>query len=243
MRLAILIILIPTILQAYTKEEWVNFYLRDCKPQYSACKENLEVSLGKMLAYSDITFKYLDAQGLPRWLATIPIVESDYVEDAVSPAGAIGLWQLMPYHIERARTRKKVILGREVTIIPNDSQIRAYGFNPIISTKIATDLLKSLYTEYSQHKDVDKFAIIAYNAGEHRVNKFINSGSPLPQETIDYYNKIMAIQHILQNMKEYGIVPVKQHVIFIDDYLKALVSFENDIETDHVHQVIQYVLG
>lgn len=238
----IVLLFIPSICQAYTIDEWISFYLRDCKPEYTACRENLEKGFGKMIAYSNITFKYLDKRGLPRWLATIPFVESDYREKAVSDAGAIGMWQIMPYHIERYKTRTIKRLGREITIVPNDDQIKAYGFNPIISTEIATHLLADLYAKYSDKKDMEKLAIMAYNGGN-RVDLWLSGKSELRQETIDYYNKIMAIQHILTHMKRYEIEPVTFRKIFIFDYIKALVSMEKRIEREKTHELIAYILG
>lgn len=234
-KLILIFFIFPISLQAYTKKEWVDFYLRDCKPGYSACKQSLEISLGKMIAYSDLTFKYLDKNGLPRWLATIPLIESDYNEEAVSKVGALGMWQLMPFHIERAKTRKRVFFGMEVTMVPTDEQIKKYAFNPVLSTIIATDLLKYLYEKYKHYKECDKYILMAYNAGENRVNDFIE-GKELPQETIDYYNKIMAIQHILRHLRSYRVTPVKHKTILIDDYFKTLISMDNEIEDDHKQQ-------
>jgi transglycosylase-like protein with SLT domain len=239
----LIILLIPINLFAYTTNEWIGLYLRECTPSMHACKGNLEKDLGKMLAYSNLTFKYLDKHDLPRWLATIPIIESGYNEKAVSPKFATGLWQLMPYLIERHKTRKITILGRNLIIVPSDKQIRKYGFNPVVSTQIATAHLRYLFEKYSGHKETEKLVLMAYNAGERRVNLWYDGKGQLPQETVDYYNKIMAVQYILKNMELLNVKPVAYKKIFILDYIKALTSMDTGIERDYGVEIVQRVLG
>lgn len=209
----------------FTKDQWIDFYLRDCSTinQNQACKQDLEKALGKMYAYRKIVFKYLDKNGLPHNLATIPIIESLYNEKAISKAGAIGLWQLMPFHIENFKTKEKTIGNRIIEITPTEKAIKKYGFNPVLSTEIASSYLKYLYEVFKHYKDCDQYVIMAYNAGDSKIKKWIDGKEALPDETINFYNKFMAIQHIIKNMDELDINPQQYHKIFIIDYFLSFI--------------------
>ncbi len=245
LKLMIILILIPIQSQALSINQWIDLYLRDCETVKinQACKQDLELNFGRMYAYRSLTFKYLDKNGLPRWLATVPIVESSYNDRAVSPKNALGLWQIMSYNIKKYRTKTKTILNRSVTIVPTKSQIRKYGFNPVTSTQIATEHLKKLYLKYREYRNTEELALMAYNAGERRIYLWLSGKGKLPDETLNYYRKLMAIQFILKNMKPLKIKPVKQRRIFIFDYIKALTKLEIESERDTIHSEIKRILG
>jgi len=84
---------------------------------------------------------------LPATVALIPIVESHYQTDAVSPKGARGAWQLMPATAKDYGLESK---NRE---------------NFTESTHIALRLLKNLHQQFGNWT----LAFAAYNAGAHRV--------------------------------------------------------------------------
>lgn len=219
----IIFLLFPLNLNAivFTQDQWVELYLRDCKTveRNMACKKELEKALGKMADYKSMTFKYLDKEGLPRWLATIPIVESSYNKDAVSKVGALGLWQLMPYNIQSYKTKKIILL--DYKMIPTTKKIRKYGFNPVSNTEIASLHFSKLFLKYRHHKETEKLAVLAYNSGGRRVDLWLSGKSRLPDETHNYYNKIMAIQYIIKNLKKLNVKPVKEPTIF--EYVKSLI--------------------
>lgn len=206
--LTIIILIFPLQLSAivFTQKQWVDLYLRDCTKKTTACRQNLEIIIGRMIKSSKMIFRYLDKEDLPRWLVSVPIVESSYIPTAVSKKGALGLWQIMPFNIEAYKTKKVVILDFE--IVPTNEKIKKYAFNPKTSTQIASLHFSMLFNEYRDHKEVEKLALLAYNAGVKRVNSWLAGKAKLPEETQNYYNKIMAVNHIIANMAEYNIQPV-----------------------------------
>jgi hypothetical protein len=245
MKLLIIILLIPIQAQAkvYTKNEWINLYLRDCAPEMYACRQELEMNFGRMLGYQKMVFKYLDKEGLPRWLATVPIVESSYNNKARSPANAIGLWQIMKFNIKAWKTRKIKILGRVVEIVPSDKQVERYGFNPIVSTQLATKHLGRLYKQYAHYENTEELALLAYNAGETKINRWLAGETTLSEETLNYYTKLMAIQYIIKHSKELNINPVKQRRFLAWEYVKSLTRLEDEIEREGVRTIIKRILG
>lgn len=247
MKLLIILLLIPIQVQAkvYSKNEWIALYLRDCKTvkKTSACRQELEKSFGRMNSYSKMVFKYLDKEGLPRWLATVPIIESNYNDKAVSSMEALGLWQLMPFNIKYYKTRKIKILGRSIESIPTDNQIRRYGFNPVTSTQMATKHLGRLYKLYRDHENTEELALLAYNAGENKINRWLAGKVKLTEETLNYYTKLMAIQYIMKHAERLKIKPKKQRRFLAWEYVKSLTRLEDSIELDHAHLIIKQTLG
>jgi membrane-bound lytic murein transglycosylase D len=59
-------------------------------------REAFAQALAAERLYRPIVERALAREGLPRELAALPLVESSYHPGAVSKAGAVGLWQLMP---------------------------------------------------------------------------------------------------------------------------------------------------
>ena len=84
--------------------------------------------------------------------AEIPGIESDWSSIAVSWAGAIGLWQVMP------NTAASYGVSREEL------------FDPVINTKVAIKYL--LYLNRRFHGDVAK-VLFAYNAGPYKVSRYL----------------------------------------------------------------------
>jgi membrane-bound lytic murein transglycosylase D len=139
----------------------------------------------------------LRERALPASLAWLPAVESAYLPGAVSPAGAAGLWQLMPATAER--------FG-----VPMDAGFDG-RFAPLTASRAALAYLAWLH----RHFDGDwLLALAAYNAGEGRVRRAMErSGSrdfwqlPLPEETRHYVPRFLAVQHLLR-APHAGVPPV-----------------------------------
>jgi hypothetical protein len=215
--LIILFLLIPFHLNAtvFSIEQWTDFYLRDCTTleKNRACKQDLELILGRMVGYSKMMFKYLDKEDLPRWLIAVPAVESSFKPDAISRSNAIGLWQLMPFNIRHYMTKEKTIMGQTFTMVPTPAKILKYGKDPVINTRLGAKHMGILFKQFRYHKETAKLSILAYNCGASRVKSWLLGKSTLPSETQNYYNKIMAVKHIIRNMKALGVKPVRQLTI------------------------------
>ena len=95
----------------------------------------VETMLGMSLYYMPIFEEALEREGLPLELKYLPVIESALNPDAVSRAGATGLWQFM---LATARG-----LGMEINTLVDERR------DPIVSSAMAAKYLKQLmaYTE------------------------------------------------------------------------------------------------
>jgi len=123
------------------------------------------------------------AEGVPPELAWLAEAESTLNPAARSPAGALGLFQLMP------ETAHALGLG---TFLPDDRT------DPVKSARAAARYLRTLYTRFGSWP----LALAAYNAGEGRVSRelasrgasdFAGVASALPAQTRMYVPKVCAL--------------------------------------------------
>ncbi len=123
------------------------------------------------------------ASGAPRELVWLAEVESGFEREARSPAGAVGMFQLMP------QTAK----GLGLRLTPRDERE-----NPEQSARAAATYLKALHGRFHDWR----LALAAYNAGEgrvqrtleqHRVKTFDEVSPYLPAETQLYVPKVEAV--------------------------------------------------
>ena len=125
--------------------------------------------LGMSQYYFPIIEEELLREGLPVELRALPIIESALQPTAVSPAGAVGLWQFMP------TTGKSY--GLEINSLVDERR------DPLRATEAACRFLKDLYAIYNDWT----LAIAAYNCGPGNVNKAIaRSGGKTFWEIYDY---------------------------------------------------------
>lgn len=148
--------------------------------------------------YGEIFIEELEKEGLPLELQYLPVIESAINPNAVSRAGATGLWQFMP------ATAKG--LGMEVSTLVDERR------DPRESSRNAARYLKQLYGIYGDWS----LAIAAYNCGPGNVNKarrragsansdFWEIYSYLPQETRGYVPAFIAANYVMTYHDEYGI--------------------------------------
>jgi membrane-bound lytic murein transglycosylase D len=158
---------------------------------FDRVSENAKVSLYHVV-------QEVEKRGMPLYIALLPMIESDYDYYAFSPAGAAGMWQLMPY---TAR-----MLG-----IRNDwwSDER---FDVVASTDKALDYLEIQYRKFGDWK----LALAAYNCGPGCVNKAIKRNKRrgwstrfenlrLPKETKRYVPRILSVAEVIKHPEKYNI--------------------------------------
>lgn len=137
------------------------------------------------------------AAGLPAELVWLVEVESTFNPTAGSPAGARGLFQLMP------ATAKELGLS---TFMPDER------FDPAKSAEAAAQLLIKLHKKFGDWP----LALAAYNAGAGRVQRTLNQqkassfadiAAALPAETRMYVPKVLAMLQVRAGRSLAGLAP------------------------------------
>jgi membrane-bound lytic murein transglycosylase D len=143
----------------------------------------------------------LEARGLPASLRYLPIIESGYDPRAMSPARAVGLWQLM----------EGTARGLGIRVSPLLDERR----DPRRSTEAALDFLTELHRDFGSWF----LALAAYNSGPGRVRRVLNQHAPLeppsdslfwkirprlPRETRDFVPKLFAAIRIAEQPDAFG---------------------------------------
>jgi membrane-bound lytic murein transglycosylase D len=141
----------------------------------------------------------LKEASLPPELSWLPLIESGFKVTAFSPARALGLWQFIP------STGYRYGLNRDTYI---DERL-----DPEKATRGAIEYLKELHGMFGDWTTV----LAAYNCGEHRVLRTIQSQNinyldnfwdlyeRLPRETARYVPRFLATLHIVNSLQEYGL--------------------------------------
>lgn len=162
--------------------------------------------------YGRIFLEELERQGMPTELQYLPVIESALNPNAVSKAGAAGLWQFMP--------TTAVGLGMEVNSLVDERR------DPRMSSRNAVLYLKQLYEIYHDWS----LAIAAYNCGPGNVNKALRRAggdnpaskmdfweiySFLPTETRGYVPAFIAANYVMNYYPAHGIRPtiVKRQLV------------------------------
>ncbi|MER8481169.1 transglycosylase SLT domain-containing protein [Mesorhizobium sp. M1322] len=128
-----------------------------------------------------------EAPGQDDIIQAIQGVESEGDAGAVSPKGAIGLMQVMP------DTAVEIAGELQDPNFPATPDAQAeYLKDPAVSEQYGTYYFNKLLARYDGDTEA---ALIAYNGGAARADKWIASGrndAVIPQESADYYKKVMA---------------------------------------------------
>jgi membrane-bound lytic murein transglycosylase D len=157
-------------------------------------------------SYMPVVSEGVYRRGLPPELACLPLVESAFQPEALSPAGAAGLWQLMPE------------TARRFGLVVTDSVDERFDVQK--STDAATAYLAYLYGFFGDWP----LAVAAYNCGEGAMrNALAKSGratldgvtaycrrvgtelSPLREETLRFVPQFAAATLIMSKADEWGI--------------------------------------
>ena len=163
-------------------------------------KQLVENMLALGLYYMPIFEDALDRHGLPLELKYLAVIESALNPNAVSPAGATGLWQFM------MPTAKG--LGLEISSLIDERR------DPYISSDAAARYLKQLYQTFGDWS----LAIAAYNCGPGNINKALRRAGDgkhdfwdiypfLPSETRGYVPGFIAANYIMNHYASHNISP------------------------------------
>ncbi len=147
--------------------------------------------------YRPFVARALEQAGLPRALEAVVVAESGYHPRAVSPVGAMGLWQLMP---DTARAYGLAV--------EKDNDARR---DPESASEAAVKHLAMLRERLGSWELV----LAAYNAGLSRIEETLNqtglkdywtlarTTGALPRETILYVPKVLALSLLLENLDSF----------------------------------------
>lgn len=179
--------------------------------------------------YGKIFVEELIKEGLPLELQYLPVIESALNPNAISRAGAGGLWQFMP--------ATATGLGMEVNSLVDERR------DPRLSSRNAARYLKQLYNIYGDWS----LAIAAYNCGPGNVNKALRRAGGgkldfweiyeyLPKETRGYVPIFIAANFVMNYHNRYGINPtvVKQQLVTDTVKVNDRVHFRQISEVLHI---------
>lgn len=140
----------------------------------------------------------LEKRGMPTELALLPVIESSYNPQAVSPARALGMWQFIPSTGRNYNLKQNAWFDERRDIVA--------------STDAALNYLQYIY---EMHGDW-QLALASYNWGEGAVGRAIAKnqakGLPtdyqsltMPAETRNYVPKLQAIKNIIADPSLFGL--------------------------------------
>ncbi len=161
-------------------------------------KSSTQRIIGNSTIYFPIFEEYLAAHNLPNELKYLSVIESHLNPNAISPSGAVGLWQFM------APTARQMGLVIDDYV---DERKDIYR-----STDAALKYLQELHARYQDWG----LAIAAYNCGPGRVDRelrrtngksFWDIRSSLPKETQHYLDRFIAINYAMKNYQFYNLRP------------------------------------
>ncbi|WP_188467088.1 lytic transglycosylase domain-containing protein [Bizionia arctica] len=142
--------------------------------------------------YFPVIEPILKKHGVPDDFKYLAVIESGLV-NAVSPAGARGVWQIMP------------ATGKEYGLEINDNVDERYNLEK--STEVACEYLKKSKEQLGSWT----LAAAAYNAGNYGVSKRLSEQDVtdyydllLGEETGRYLFRIVALKEIMSNPDRYG---------------------------------------
>lgn len=198
----------------------INFYV-------TRKRQLVENMLGLSLYYMPIFEEALERHGMPMELKYLPVIESALVPNAVSRAGAAGLWQFMPGTASG--------LGLEVNSLVDQRR------DPYLSSEAGARYLKQLYNTYHDWS----LAIAAYNCGPGNVNKALRRAGEgkhdfwdiypyLPTETRGYVPSFIAANYVMTYHKDHGISPALAKRPLITD----TIHVNHRVHFDQISEVL-----
>ncbi len=179
-------------------------------------RRHVSLMLGAQNLYMQIFEEALETYQLPLELRYLPVIESALNPNAVSHAGAGGLWQFMVASGQR--------YGLRVNSLVDERR------DPTKSSYAAAHYLYDLYQIFGDWH----LAIAAYNAGPGNIQKAITraGGSKdywviypyLPAETRGYVPAFIAANYIMTYYRDHNICPMKTT---LPEYTDTIIITKN----------------
>jgi membrane-bound lytic murein transglycosylase D len=178
----------------------------------------------------------LQKEGLPQELAYLPLIESGFSVHAVSRAGAVGPWQLIPGTGRR--------YGLRIDRYVDERR------DPVKSTQAAARYLKDLYNMFGDWH----LSLAAYNTGEGNIARILEKGRAddfwemsdrgyLYRETRDFVPGFLAALQIAETPEAYGFdtpeeEPMRYDLVKIDRSLPlSTVAQLSGASTDTIKEL------
>jgi membrane-bound lytic murein transglycosylase D len=163
----------------------------------TSLKPSIQESLLRSARYRENIEAVLDAHGVPRAFAWLPVIESAYLPSLTSRVGARGIWQFMPPTAREYGLRVDWWVDERA--------------DPEKSTKAAARYLKDLHRIFGDWSLV----LAAYNCGPGRVERTLEregvatfwdllERSALPKETRGYVPTFWATLRIVSDPASHG---------------------------------------
>lgn len=175
--------------------------------------------------YFPVIEPILKANGIPDDFKYLAVIESHLDPQAVSPARAVGMWQLVE---GTAKDEGLVVLAT----VDERRHVKK-------STEAACRYLKKAYAKYGSWTDV----AMSYNAGMGRISGELQKQNTdnafdlwLVEETSRYVFRMMAIKQVFENPSEYGFIleakdlykPIRTTQVKVSSDIQDLVSFAQE---------------
>lgn len=177
----------------------------------------LEEFLNKGALYLPFVLSEVEKRQMPLEVALLPYVESGYSPWAVSPMGAMGMWQIMP------GTARLLSLKRDNTCDQRRDLIE--------STRAGLDYLEDLAKRF----DGDwMLALAAYNAGPGRIERAVKANQvkkrptdlwslKLPRETTRYVPRLLTLRDLIRDAERLNLTlpDIPSEIAFTTVFLEA----------------------
>lgn len=178
-------------------------YLKKALHRYTVSgKKETKRMLERLPVFEVALSQALAEEGIPDWLKYITLAESRLQTNAVSPAGAAGLWQIMP------RT------GRSLGLAINDQIDERLDTRK--ASRAAAHYLKQLHHQFGDWL----LALAAYNCGAGNVRKaqrkahgyfYHEISLYLPRQTRRYIPRVLTIAKIAQQPHAFGFTVIQEN--------------------------------
>lgn len=173
----------------YDTIRWIRYYAYSRKEYTGRIFRRYE-------SWKDYIEECFRAKSIPKEMGLLCLIESGCTANAVSRAGATGMWQFMP--------ETAMEMGLEITPVIDDR------CDPYKSTKAAARYLETAYRDMKNWT----MAAASYNCGIGRTKRIIKNGKSkewtklkgkFPEETQQYIPALTAIYYVWTYRKELGL--------------------------------------